>query len=327
MVSDPPRKPNPGSANIVFAGSPEFAIPSLRALVESGHTVPGVLTQPDRPAGRGRTLRPSPIKAFAEEQGLDVLQPETLHDAGIREQLAALSPDVMVIVAYGQLLPATVLDIPAAGCVNVHASVLPRWRGASPVHAAILAGDPTTGASIMRMDAGLDTGPVYATKTLEIGATETTGELEARLAESGAALLVETLPGILDGTATAHKQDEAAATYAARINKSDAQIDWNAPAIKIDRQIRAYNPWPVAYTMLDEQRMRCWSAVPLGRPGATPAAEPGAVIAVDAAGIDVQTGHGVLRIRELQMPGRQRMRAVDFANGYPVLDKRLGPQQ
>jgi len=229
------------------------------------------------------------------------------------------------VVAYGLLLPAAVLEIAPAGCINIHASLLPRWRGASPIQAAILAGDHSTGVSIMQMDAGLDTGPVHATQTVEIGAHETAGDLEARLAEEGAGLLIESLPGILDNSVVAVPQGDAEATYATRISKTDALIDWTLSAVEIDRRIRAYNPWPVAYTMLDGSRMRCWSAAPLGAsPDTTPPAQPGTVVAIGDAGIEVQTGEGTLQIRELQMPGKQRMSAIDFANGYPVLSKCLG---
>lgn len=333
MVSAQPKKPNPGPgcAGIIFAGSPEFAIPSLRSLVESRHNILAVLTQPDRPAGRGRKLRASPVKTFAEQQDLQIFQPDTLNSPAIQQQLTGMSPDLIVIVAYGLLLPAAVLEIPRVGCINVHASVLPRWRGASPVQAAILAGDQCTGVSIMRMEEGLDTGPVYATQTIPIGASETAGALEERLAEAGADLLMETLPGILDESAVAMSQSDTEATYARRISKTDALIDWHSPAAAVDRQIRGYNPWPVAYTMLDGLRMRCWAALlpeqSTDSPDKPPVAGCGTVVAVSDAGIDVQTGDGVLRITELQMPGKQRMRAKDFANGYPVLNKCLGTQK
>jgi methionyl-tRNA formyltransferase len=329
-VSDQPHKsmPNPSSAGIIFAGSPGFAIPSLRGLVESGHAVLGVLTQPDRPAGRGRKLRPSPVKAYAIQHGFEILQPDSLGATTIQQRLREMQPDLMVIVAYGLLLPASVLEIPRAGCINVHASLLPRWRGASPIQAAILAGDQSTGISIMRMEEGLDTGPVYATREVPIGASETAGQLEGRLAEGGARLLIETLPGILDESATTESQCDDEATYAGRINKADALIDWAMSAVEIDRRIRAYNPWPVAYTTLDGLRMRCWAAAPaavsVDTGDVSSGTEHGKVLAVSDAGIEVQTGDGVLRIAELQMPGKQKMRAKDFANGYRVLTKCLG---
>jgi methionyl-tRNA formyltransferase len=319
------------SADIIFAGSPEFAIPSLRSLVESRHTVLAVLTQPDRPAGRGRALRPSPVKAYANQQGLQILQPDSLAAGAIQRRLREMKPDLMVIVAYGLLLPVSVLEIPRAGCVNVHASLLPRWRGASPIQAAILAGDHRTGISIMRMEEGLDTGPVYATKEIAIADSATAAQLDGRLAEVGARLLIDTLPGILDASAAAELQRDDEATYAGRINKADALIDWSMSAVEIDRRIRAYNPWPVAFTTLDGLRMRCWAAEPVTAPVDAPdvyaMTEYGRVRAVSDAGIEVQTGEGVLRITELQMPGKQKMRAKDFANGYPVLMKCLGRQE
>jgi len=323
--------PNPSSANIIFAGSPEFALPSLRSLVESGHTVLGVLTQPDRPAGRGRTLRPSPVKAYAIQQGLQILQPGSLNAPDIQQRLREMKPDLMVIVAYGLLLPRAILEIPRAGCINVHASLLPRWRGASPIQAAILAGDHNTGVSIMRMEEGLDTGPVYATKEIPVGESETAGQLEGRLAEAGARLLIDTLPDILDASAAAELQCDDETTYAGRIYKADGLIDWSMPAVEIDRRIRAFNPWPVAYTTIDGLRMRCWAAVPVTESKDTADVfsinEYGKVRAVSDAGIDVQTGNGVLRITELQMPGKKKIYAKDFANGYPVLTKCLGRQE
>jgi methionyl-tRNA formyltransferase len=319
---------NPSSADIIFAGSPEFALPSLRSLVESSHTVLGVLTQPDRPAGRGRTLRPSPVKVYATQQGLQILQPDSLNATVIQQRLREMKPDLMVIVAYGLLLPRAVLEIPRAGCINIHASLLPRWRGASPIQAAILAGDHSTGVSIMRMEEGLDTGPVYATKEIPVGESETTGQLEGRLAEAGARLLIDILPDILDASAAAESQCDDEVIYAGRIYKADAVIDWSMPAIEIDRRIRAFNPWPVAYTTIDGLRMRCWAATPITAPidtaDVSPISQYGKVRAVSDAGIDVQTGDGVLRITELQMPGKKKMQAKDFANGYPVLRKCLG---
>ena len=315
------------SAGIIFAGSPEFAIPSLRGLVESGHTILGVMTQPDRPAGRGRTLRPSPVKTYAKQQGLQILPPDSLDAAALQQRLREMRPDLMVIVAYGRLLPRAVLEIPRAGCINVHASLLPRWRGASPIQAAILAGDQSTGVSIMRMEEGLDTGPVYATKEIAVGEGETAARLEGRLAEAGASLLIDTLPGILDASLAAKLQCDDDATYAGRIYKADALIDWSMPAVEIDRRIRAYNPWPVAYTILDGLRMRCWAAEPIDTASVCSVAEYGKVRAVNDAGIDIQTGDGVLRITELQMPGKQKTFAKDFANGYPVLAKCLGQQE
>jgi len=311
-------------ARILFAGSPDFAVPCLAALVESRHAIVAVLTQPDRPAGRGRKLRPGPVKQFALDRGIDVLQPTTLSEPEIQQQLASLRPDLAVVVAYGLLLPQAVLAIPRAGCINVHASLLPRWRGASPIQAAILAGDTMSGVSIMQMEAGLDTGPVYAIRELDIKRADTAETLHDRLAALGAKLLGGVVDGILDGTATAVAQDNGAASYAGRIGKADALIDWGASAARIDRQIRAYRSWPVAETLLDGQRMRCWAALPVADARADVGAAPGRILSVGAAGIDVQTGDGVLRLTEIQLPGRQRMRAAQFAHGHPVLGKTLG---
>ncbi len=297
-------------------------MPSLRGLTESGHELVGVLTQPDRPAGRGRKLRPSPVKAFATGHGLPVFQPERLGSPDIQDRLRALQPDLMVVVAYGLLLPESVLNIPRAGCINVHASVLPRWRGASPIQAAILAGDTSTGVSIMRMDKGLDTGPVFSKIEISILENECAGELHDRLADSGAALLMTSLDGILDGSSAPRPQESAGATYAGRINKADARIDWSDRAIEIDRQIRAYNPWPVAETVLEGVRIRCWRAVP----DATfeSGGQPGTVIGAGGETIDVQTADGLIRLIELQRSGGQRMPAADFARGHELLGKVLG---
>jgi methionyl-tRNA formyltransferase len=310
------------TARIIFAGTPEFAVPSLRGLTESGHELVGVLTQPDRPAGRGRKLRPSPVKAFATGHGLPVFQPERLGSPDIQDRLRALQPDLMVVVAYGLLLPESVLNIPRAGCINVHASVLPRWRGASPIQAAILAGDTSTGVSIMRMEKGLDTGPVFSKIETPVRENECAGELHDRLADSGAALLMTSLDGILDGSSAPRPQESAGATYAGRINKADARIDWSDRAIEIDRQIRAYNPWPVAETVLEGVRIRCWRAVPEAT--VESGGQPGTVIGAGGETIDVQTADGLIRLIELQRSGGQRMPAADFARGHELLGKVLG---
>lgn len=309
-------------SRIIFAGSPEFAVPSLRSLAGSGHEIAAVLTQPDRPAGRGRNLRLSPVKESAEQSGFQVIQPTSLGAADIQTRIKSLDPDLIVVVAYGLLLPSEILDIPRAGCINVHASILPRWRGAAPIQAALLAGDTRTGVSIMRMDTGLDTGPVFSTSETAIGAAETAAQLHDRLAVEGAQLLVRSLDGILTGSAVPEPQTDNEATYAGRISKADALIDWNCPAIEIDRRIRAYNPWPVAETLLDGLRMRCWLASPDANPES--GAQPGEVIDAGGGGVIVQTGSGLIRLLELQMPGRQKMQASEFANGYDVIGKILG---
>jgi methionyl-tRNA formyltransferase len=228
----------------------------------------------------------------------------------------------MVVAAYGLLLPPAVLEIPRGGCVNVHASVLPRWRGASPVQAAILAGDATTGVSLMQMEKGLDTGPVHATVEVPIGSRETAGELEPRLAAAGAGLLIDFIDRVLDGSSVPRVQADAEATYASRISKTDAAIDWSGSAIDIDRHIRAYNPWPVAETSLDGLRLRCWAALP--DPATESSGKPGEIVGAGGGTVDIQTGDGVLHLTEVQLPGRKRTPAGEFANGYPVLGKMLG---
>lgn len=310
------------TANIIFAGTPDFAVPSLRRLAESGHQIAGVLTQPDRPAGRGRKLQSSPVKTFATSHGLSVIQPESLRTVEIQNQIAALKPDLIVVVAYGLLLPEALLRIPRCGCINVHASLLPRWRGASPIQSAILAGDPVTGVSIMRMEQGLDTGPVFAEIEIRIRDDECAAELHDRLADAGAQLLRTSLDGILDGSSVAQPQENADATYAGRISKADAPIDWSRSAVEIDRQIRAYNAWPVAETLLEGTRIRCWRAVPDANFESDN--QPGTVVDAGGETVDIQTGEGLIRLTELQLPGGQRMRAADFARGRELLGKTLG---
>ncbi len=310
------------AAKIIFAGTPDFAVPSLRSLTESGHELVAVLTQPDRPAGRGRKLQPSPVKTFAASHGLPLIQPESLRTAGIQNQIAAAAPDLIVVVAYGLLLPEAVLRIPRTGCINVHASLLPRWRGASPIQSAILAGDLATGVSIMRMEQGLDTGPVFAEIEIRIQHDECAAELHDRLADAGAQLLRTSLDGILDGSSVSQPQDIAGATYAGRISKADAPIDWNKSAIEIDRQIRAYNSWPVAETLLEGVCVRCWRAVPHANFESDK--QPGTVVDAGGETVDIQTGDGLIRLTELQLPGGQRMRAADFARGRELLGKILG---
>jgi methionyl-tRNA formyltransferase len=310
-------------ARIIFAGSPEFAVPALERLAASPHQVVAVLTQPDRPAGRGRHLQASPVKQCALGRGIEVLQPESLkRDAAARDLIRERSPDLMVVVAYGLILPPEVLGIPRLGCINIHASLLPRWRGAAPIQAAVLAGDTETGVAIMQLDEGLDTGPVVASQATNIGPAETAGELHDRLACLGADLLMQTLGPILDGRAVPTAQPAAGATYAPKIAKADALIDWAAPAVALDRRIRAYNPWPVAETRLDGQQLRCWLAQP--QSGARSGPPPGTVVAAGPDGIDVQTGTGLLRLLTVQLAGRQRLAAGVFAHGYPTLGKVLG---
>ncbi len=305
---------------IVFAGTPEFAAVTLQAVLDSPHQVCAVYTQPDRPAGRGRKLTPSPVKQLAVARGLPVYQPESLKTPVAQAELAALAPDVMVVVAYGLILPQAVLDIPRYGCLNVHASILPRWRGAAPIQRAILAGDSESGVTIMQMDAGLDTGGMLKIVTCPIHPTDTAQELHDRLAGLGAAALVEVLAQLRGGL-QAQPQDNAQANYAAKLQKSEAEIDWALPAAALDRCVRAFHPWPMAYTLLRGETFRILRAAP--RP-ASAAQAPGTVLACGAAGIDVVTGAGVLRLTEVQLAGKRAVPAGEFARGHDLTGLVLG---
>ncbi len=309
------------AARILFAGTPEFSVPCLNALVEAGHQVLAVYTQPDRPAGRGRQVAPSSVKQAAQALGLPVAQPETLRDPDAQAALAAWGADLMVVVAYGLLLPPPVLAAPRLGCVNVHASLLPRWRGAAPIQRSILAGDTQTGVTIMGMEKGLDTGPMYLVRATPMAERETGGSLHDRLCILGAQALLEALPGILAGTLIPVPQDDGLAVYARKFTKDEALIDWSAPAEAIDRQVRAFDPWPVAETRLAGQTLRVWAAEPI--PGAATAA-PGAVVATSKAGIDVATGAGSLRITRLQLPGKRPMAAAELLNARNLAGQSLG---
>ena len=305
---------------ILFAGTPEFARVSLQALVESGNTPYKVLTQPDRRAGRGKRVTASPVKQYAESVHIEVMQPVTLKDPEVVAELTALKPDVIVVAAYGLLLPQAVLDIPAAGCLNVHASLLPRWRGAAPIQQAILQGDQQSGICLMGMEAGLDTGPVYAERATEIGINETAGELHDRLAALGGDLLVEKLQLIVAGNLSAERQDDALARYAAKIKKTDACIDWSNDAEMILRQIRAYNPTPGAFFQSQDEVIKCWQAELLvGANG-----DPGNVLGVDKFGIDVACGVGAIRLLQLQLPGRNRITGAEFSAQSTLTDARFG---
>ena len=303
---------------MIFAGTPDFALASLEALVESGRTPVAVLTQPDRPAGRGKKLTASPVKRYAEQQGIEVMQPVTLRDADVVAGLEALEPDLLIVAAYGLILPQNVLDIPAQGCLNVHASVLPRWRGAAPIQAAILAGDETTGISLMAMTAGLDCGPVFQTAEVTIGDDEVAGELHDRLAALGGATLVQHLDDILAGNLAAVEQDESLATYAAKIQKQDAAIDWTLPAPELARRVRAYNPFPGAFFFAGETRIKVWRATAVDND-----AEPGTVVQSDRDGIVIACGAGALRLDELQLPGKRRAPAHEFAGQFDLAETRL----
>ncbi len=310
----------PDPLRIVFAGTPDFSVPPLQQLLESEHQLAAVYTQPDRPSGRGRKLLPGPVKTRALEAGVPIRQPASLKTAEEIEALCALAPDLMVVVAYGLLLPESVLTIPRLGCVNIHASILPRWRGAAPIQRAIEAGDAESGVSIMRMDKGLDTGAVYLTRRIMLAADETGGSLHDRLSLLGATALLEALPGIADGSLQPVAQDDAAATYAAKLEKTEAQIDWSRPAAEIERQVRAFNPWPVAFTRYENANLRIWDAHAIA--GMT--AEPGTVMSATRNGVDVSSGSGLLRITRLQMPGKRAMEARDFINSQNIQGILLG---
>ncbi|MES9924546.1 MAG: methionyl-tRNA formyltransferase [Candidatus Thiodiazotropha endolucinida] len=300
---------------IVFAGTPAFAATALEALLTTHHQVAAVYTQPDRPAGRGRKVQLSPVKEMALAKGIEVRQPQTLKDENAQHQLAGLNTDLMVVVAYGLLLPQAVLDIPRLGCINIHASLLPRWRGAAPIQRALLAGDKESGVTIMQMEAGLDTGPMLYTLKTPIHDDDTGGTLHDRLALLGARALVTCLPDLADGRLQAEIQDEHLANYASKLEKQEGLIDWSRPAAEIDRKVRAFNPWPVAQCRYDDKVMRIWQAQPLNEGCA---AKPGEVLRSGKPGIDVATGDGVLRITQLQMPGKRAMSATDFLNAHSM---------
>jgi methionyl-tRNA formyltransferase len=298
---------------ILFAGTPEFAVAALDALANSLHTLVGVYTQPDRPAGRGRVLTPSPVKQRALSLKLPIYQPPTLRDAAAQSELAALRPDLMVVVAYGLILPQAVLDIPRLGCINIHASLLPRWRGAAPIQRAILAGDQESGITLMQMDAGLDTGPMLLQLPCAIEPDDSARELHDRLAALGAEALLRVLTMLEAGTHKPQLQDAAGVTYAHKIEKAEAVIDWHQPALAIARQVRAFNPWPVAASSLNGKTVRVWQARMLSTESGD--ATPGRIVAAGPEGVDVATGAGLLRLLQLQWPGGRVLTAAEASNG------------
>lgn len=299
---------------VAFAGTPEFAARALDAIIDAGYEVPLVLTQPDRPAGRGMKLTPSAVKQVALARGIEVDQPERLRTEEQRARLAACTPDVLVVAAYGLILPPAVLQLPRLGCLNIHASLLPRWRGAAPIHRAIEAGDAETGITIMQMDEGLDTGPMLLSRALPIQADDTTGSLHDKLAALGAACIVDALRRLPRGELSAQVQPLEGVTYASKIGRADAELDWRRPAAELACAVRAFNPFPGAVGHLRDTAIKLWTAQVV--PAVT--GEPGVVMQADEQGVVVACGQGGLRFTELQRPGSRRMAAGEFLRGFAV---------
>lgn len=299
---------------IVFMGTPDFSVGTLEALVQAGHEIVGVVTQPDKPKGRGKTLMPTPVKAAALHHGLDIYQPEKVRHPDFIETLRRLQPDVIVVVAFGQIISREILELPPLGCINVHASLLPSYRGAAPIQWAVINGEAQSGVTIMRMDEGVDTGDMIAKASIALDAKETGGSLFDKLSRIGAALLVDTLPKLAEGTAEYEKQPEKSPTsYAGMIHKQMGQLDFIKSAVTLERWIRGLNPWPSAYTYVNGKSLKIWEAsvVPDNSSGAT-----GSIVASDEQGLWVQTGDGMLVITSLQLEGKKRMNAADFMRGY-----------
>lgn len=294
---------------IVFAGTPEFAAEHLKALLDSPYEIVAVYTQPDRPAGRGQKLMPSAVKALAVAHGIPVLQPQTLRNAEAQAELAALQPDLMVVVAYGLILPQAVLDIPRLGCINSHASLLPRWRGAAPIQRAVEAGDTESGVTVMRMEAGLDTGPMLLKVTTPISAEDTGGSLHDRLAQMGPPAVVQAIAGLADGSLQGEVQNGALATYAHKLNKDEARLDWCRPAVELERLIRAFNPWPVCHSTLDGESVKVLAANVAAGKG-----EPGEILSASKDGLVVACGDQALSLTRLQLPGGKALSFNDLFN-------------
>jgi methionyl-tRNA formyltransferase len=294
---------------IVFAGTPEFAAQHLQALLDAGRQIVAVYTQPDRPAGRGQKLMPSPVKQLALQHGIAVYQPQTLRDPAAQAELAALAPDLMVVVAYGLILPQVVLDTPRLGCINSHASLLPRWRGAAPIQRAIEAGDASSGVTVMQMEAGLDTGPMLLKVTTTITAEDTGGSLHDRLATLGSQAVVEAVTKLAAGGLRGEVQDDSLATYAHKLNKDEARLDWSRPAVELERLVRAFNPWPICHSTLNGEALKVHAAQLGEGQGA-----PGSVLAADKSGLTVACGEGALRLTRLQLPGGKPLSFADLYN-------------
>ena len=306
------------SLRIIFAGTPDFAARHLDALLSSGHNVVGVFTQPDRPAGRGKKLMPSPVKVLAEDKGLPVFQPVSLRPQENQQLVADLQADVMVVVAYGLILPKAVLEMPRLGCINVHGSLLPRWRGAAPIQWAVINGEKVSGVTTMQMDEGLDTGDMLEKVEITLDKKETGGSLFDKLSAKGAALCVHTLAELEKGTITPQKQGESTTEYAKMLNKKSGEIDWTKTAVEIERLIRGLNPWPSAYTQWEGKTMKIWEAEVEDVVETIDTHEPGTITEVTKHGFKVQTGEGRLAIKSLQIPGKKRMEADAFLRGYHI---------
>ena len=306
------------SLRIVFAGTPEFAASHLQAILQQGiHEVIGVYSQPDRPAGRGQKLVASPVKQLALAHNIPVFQPLTLRDAAAQAELAELKPDLMVVVAYGLILPQVVLDTPRLGCINSHASLLPRWRGAAPIQRAIEAGDDVTGVTVMQMEAGLDTGPMLHKVSTPITAQDTGGSLHDRLAELGSAAVLEVLQQLAEGTMQAEKQDDSLANYAHKLSKAEAKLNWQQSATELDQQIRAFNPWPVSHSQLNGQVIKVHAAEPVLENNTS--AAPGTILAAEREGLVVACGEGALRLTRIQLPNARAMSVADVLNSKQEL--------
>lgn len=306
---------DPRSIRTVFMGTPEFALDTLKGLLAAGLPLVGVYTQPDRPSGRGKQLTPPPVKQLATAQGIPVFQPHKLRLPEVVEELRALAPDLIVVVAYGQILPKSVLEIPRYGCINVHASLLPKYRGAAPINQAVIDGETETGVTTMYMDVGLDTGDMLVRRITPIGPLDTAGELHDRLAALGREAMEETIERLCAGTLVREAQDDALSSYAPMLNKEQGRIDWSRPATDLHNQVRGLDPWPGAYTLLAGEPLKLACTRPLDK---EPGAAPGTVLASDREGVHIACGHGILLVNALQLPGRKRLPAADFLRGHAL---------
>lgn len=305
---------------VIFMGTPDFSVGTLEALIQAGHEITLVVTQPDKPKGRGKNLQFPPVKEAALAHGIEIYQPRRVREPECIEYLQNYQADIIVVVAFGQILPREILDMPKFGCVNVHASLLPKYRGASPIQWAVINGEPITGVTIQQMDVGIDTGQILAKLEVPLDQEETGGSLFEKLAHAGAKLCVQTVAQIADGTVTRTKQEEALATHVGMIKKEMGRIDWHMPAVQIERLIRGLNPWPSAYTSLDGKTLKIWKAKVLAGTDGIQAgtAQPGQVVHADKHGMVVQTGDGQLSLLEVQLEGKKRMPADAFLRGYPL---------